>query len=244
MKDNFSSRSDNYAKYRPIYPDAIFTFLKQHLTHVDTAWDCGTGNGQIAVKLAQFFRDIYASDISENQIQHATPRPNVHYSVHPAEQTNFPANTFDLIVVAQAIHWFDFDHFYAEVRRVARSECLFAVIGYGRAQISPEVDAVVDELYHDLTGPHWDPERHYIDDGYKTIPFPFMEIQTPPIENVKDWTVDHFLGYLNTWSGVKHYSEVKGQNPVDIIEGKLKSAWGKDNRTVIFPLLFRLGKVS
>ncbi len=244
MKDNFSSNSDQYVTYRPLYSDAIFAFIYQHLPHRRIAWDCGTGNGQVAVKLAQTFKTVFATDMSKNQIQHAIQRENIRYSVQPAEKTTLPQDTFDLIMVAQAIHWFNFTNFYHEVRRVANHGCRIAVIGYGRARITPQVDAVVDELYYNLTDPYWDPERRYIDEGYRTIPFPFDEIPTPPILNQVNWTSEHFMGYLNTWSGVKHFEKAKNQNPVDIIRAKLESAWGNSSRTVSFPLLFRLGMVQ
>jgi ubiquinone/menaquinone biosynthesis C-methylase UbiE len=56
---------------------------------------------------------------------------HIEYSVQRAEKTSFPDDTFHLITVAQAIHWFDFDAFYKEVHRTIRSGGVLAVIGYG-----------------------------------------------------------------------------------------------------------------
>ena len=41
MKDNFSSRSAEYARFRPAYPAELFSFLFQHCHDFDRAWDCG-----------------------------------------------------------------------------------------------------------------------------------------------------------------------------------------------------------
>lgn len=183
MKDNFSKQSNQYAKYRPTYPNAFFEHLKGLMSTHENAWDCGTGNGQVAVQLANTFENVYASDISASQIANAPILRNVHYSIQAAEQTSFQDDFFDLIVVAQAIHWFDFEKFYDEVRRTAKDGALIVVIGYGRVEISPEIDAIVNHFYHDVIGKYWDAERRYIDENYQTIPFPFEEIKAPHFNN-------------------------------------------------------------
>src|SRR5437879_2833438 len=108
MKDNFSKRSHLYARFRPTYPRQLFEFLISLVPERQAAWDCGTGNGQVAAVLAGYFDKVYATDISENQIKHAVEKPNVVYKIEAAEQTSFPDELFDLITVAQAVHWFDF----------------------------------------------------------------------------------------------------------------------------------------
>jgi len=243
MKDNFSTASDQYALYRPTYPDAFFSYLNTLVPNPKTAWDCGTGNGQVAVKLASFFETVYATDISKAQISQAPKLDNIHYSVQAAEQTNFPDNTFDLIIVAQAIHWFDFGKFYREVNRTAKDDALLVVIGYGRLEISPEIDALINTFYKDIIGSYWDAERRYIDELYQTIPFPFDEVSAPNFNNVYEWNFDHLIGYLNTWSAVKHCIRINGVNPVDTLAFELKKVFGNESRKVNFPLLLRIGKV-
>ena len=68
MKDNFSGHSSDYARYRPAYPDALFAFIYERLACFDAAWDCGTGNGQVAGRLAERFDRVYATDLSANQL--------------------------------------------------------------------------------------------------------------------------------------------------------------------------------
>ena len=64
MKDNFSKQSDLYSKFRPGYPKQLFEFLLPLLPVKNSAWDCGTGNGQLAVTLSKYFTEVYATDIS------------------------------------------------------------------------------------------------------------------------------------------------------------------------------------
>ena len=244
MKDNFSSGSDKYARYRPAYPPEFFDFLNPLLPVKETAWDCGTGNGQVAHELAKTFDRVFATDISRSQIDNAVQADNIQYSIQPAEQTNFENNSFDLIVIAQAIHWFEFKKFYAEVRRTAREHAVICVVGYGLIKISEQIDLIIANFYENVVGKYWDAERKYIDEAYRTIPFPFSEIQTPSFVNAQEWTLEHLIGFLNTWSAVKHFINQEGYNPVEQVRAEIAELWEREAiKTVHFPIIQRIGRV-
>lgn len=245
MKDRFSQQAESYQKYRPTYPEDLYTFLMTLVLEKETAWDCGTGNGQVAVKLAEHFKLVYATDISENQLRQAPQLFNVIYRVERAEHTSFPDCCFDLITVAQAIHWFDFDSFYKEVKRTLKPHGTLVVLGYGLLRIDDDINKIIDHFYKQIIGPYWDKERIYIDELYETIPFPFKEIKTPVFYNTIEWTLPELIGYLNTWSAVKIYEKEKNTNPISLIEQNLKKMWGTENSTkkITFPILLRLGKL-
>lgn len=244
MKDNFSTQATQYAKFRPKYPQALYDFLLDQVNGTKTAWDCATGNGQVATELAKHFEQVYATDISEKQLSNASQVANITYSVAPAEKTSFSAKTFDLITVAQAIHWFKFDEFFAEVKRTLKPDGIFAAIGYGIMHISPELDQVVHYLYEDILGEFWDQERKYIEDNYLNIPFPFTEIESPNLEITAQWNFEQLVGYLETWSALQHYIKAKGKNPMVIVYNDLKQAWGNaDTHEIHFPLLLKVGKL-
>lgn len=245
MKDNFSIESEKYARYRPSYPEEFFDYLREFVTGFENAWDCGTGNGQVAKELAQVFSNVYATDISQAQLDNAVKLSNIFYSVQPAEKTNFKDNFFDLIIVAQAVHWFDFEKFYSEVIRTAKNNSYLVITGYGRIKITPELDKLLDHFYYDIIGSFWDKERKYVDEEYKTIPFPFEEVTFPAFKNSYTWTFKHLVGYLETWSATKHYTNKNGKSPVILIYKDLENTWGQvEKRTVRFPLLLRIGKVK
>lgn len=245
MKNIFSSSPEQYAKYRPDYPQALFDFIYPLLSNKECAWDCGTGNGQLAIELAKEFRKVKATDISEEQLQHAFTADNVEYSVQAAESTCFEDNSFDLITVAQAVHWFEIDKFNEEVKRVGKPNSLIALIGYELCSISPEIDKIIRYFYEDIIGKYWDPERKHLQSQYQYIPFPFKELETPSINNIKLWRYDHLVGYLNTWSAVKHFVSKSNYNPISEIEKDLRQAWGNiELRRVIFPIIFRVGRVK
>ncbi|TBW29081.1 class I SAM-dependent methyltransferase [Gramella sp. KN1008] len=243
MKDNFSSQAEEYYRFRPKYPGGVYDFMTTRLKCFDNAWDCGTGNGQVAVELSKFFTSIEATDISSKQLKNAVLRQNINYSIQPAEKTDFPDDHFDLIITAQAIHWFDFDNFYAEVKRCLKPDGLFAILGYGLFSSNPVTNQIIDHFYNNILGPFWDPERKYLEEHYRNIPFPFLELSTPHFQQKYEWNIDHLLGYLRTWSAVMHYSRQKHSDPVSLIEKDLRKAFGKKNE-VIFPILFRLGRLT
>lgn len=243
MKDNFSHASDKYQKFRPTYPIAVFDFIFSLISEKQYAWDCGTGNGQIAVELATHFKKVAATDISEAQIRNAVQANNIFYGVQPAEKTNFADRSFDLITVGQAIHWFDFGLFYSEVKRLLKPAGILVLIGYGLIQADEEINQMIRKLYVDIVGPYWDNERKYIDEHYQSIPFPFEEIPSPQIYNELKWSRDQFIGYLETWSAVKHFQQQHNQNPIELIKAELFQLWEKDEiKSIRFPILLRVGK--
>ncbi len=244
MKDNFSTQAKTYATYRPNYSQEFIDYITSFVKNKDTALDVATGNGQVAAKLAKHFTKVYATDISQKQLDNATPADNIIYKVERAEQTAFEDNTFDLITVAQAIHWFDFDAFYKEVYRILKPGGLFVVTGYGLFSTNPESDVIIRHLHGNILGEYWDSERRYVDENYQTIPFPFEAIQAKQFSEIFTWTFEHLLGYIDSWSAVQHYIKKNGTHPVDLIRDELKESWAKSDGKAVFPLLLRMGKIS
>ena len=243
MKDNFSTQAAEYAIYRPTYPGEMYDFILSLVKNRNTAWDCATGNGQVARELALHFDNVYATDISKKQIEQALKLPNIVYQVESSDNVNATDNSFDLITVAQAIHWFNFDAFYTEVKRTLKPDGIFAVIGYGIMSIDKKVDKAVHKLYEDFLGKYWDPERRYIEENYKTIPFPFEEITAPHIFIKTRWSFNQLIGYLNTWSALQHYKKANERNPIEYMFTELKEAWGSDaEKEIRFPVLLRVGR--
>jgi SAM-dependent methyltransferase len=243
LKDNFSTQAKSYAKFRPDYSEEIIGYIVSFIKNKASALDVATGNGQVAAKLARHFTQVYATDISASQLENATPADNIIYKQEKAEQTSFGENQFDLITVAQAIHWFDFDAFYKEVYRILKPNGVIAVLGYGQFSTNPASDRIINHLHWDILGIYWDPERKYVDDSYETIPFPFDEIEAAGFLETFTWTFEHLLGYIDSWSATQHYIKKNGSNPVDLIRDELKDSWEDSDKKVTFPLLLRLGKL-
>ena len=225
FKDYFSESAKNYAKSRPDYPPELLAYLANLTPVHDLAWDCATGTGQAAIALAAHFNTVIASDASAQQIQAASLKSNIIYRVLPAEHTDLAADSVDLITVAQALHWFNFEDFYVEVNRVLKPNGVLAAWCYTLPRVCPEVDAIIDNLYLNITRPYWDNRRNLIDEAYQTIPFPFTKIKTPDFVIEKAWCLADFLNYLSTWSGLNTYRTQTKDNPLDRLEAMFLQAW-------------------
>ncbi|MEO6489081.1 MAG: class I SAM-dependent methyltransferase [Ferruginibacter sp.] len=244
MKDNFSKRPELYARYRPQYPSSLFKYISGIVNDKQLAWDCGTGNGQSAIELSQYFEKVFATDFSQQQLDHAHQAANIMYALEPAENTSLLPNTIDLVTVAQALHWFNFDGFYAEVRRVCKPDAILAVWMYDLLKIDPNIDKLI-YLYHFQTlEKYWDKERKYVDDKYSSIPFPFLEIIPPPFNIEVYWTFEHLEGYLNTWSALPKFIAANDYDPLPSLMKQIKQYWpNAESKKIIFPLHLRLGRM-
>lgn len=245
-KDNFSAIAGSYAAWRPEYPEALFKFLASLTTAHNRILDCGTGNGQAAKAFAKQFTDVFATDISEAQIKHAVRLPNIQYSVSTAEATKFPDEYFDLVCAAQAAHWFNHELFYKEAERILKPGGILALIGYGLITINEEIDTLIRFLYTNILGTYWDQERRYIDDHYRSLPFPYEDISLPSFEILCTWNLTALTGYLNTWTALGHYKKINGVNPLDELMPQIKKYWQSEEaaRPVRFPVFGRVAVIK
>lgn len=244
-KDLFSGHAQVYAAFRPSYPEALYQFIFQHLHHKDTAWDCATGNGQAAQYLSQHFQKVFATDISQQQLDNAYRASNIIYSVSPAERTAFAENTFDLITVSQALHWFDREKFYAEVKRIAKPNASLAVWGYAMLTIEPAIDEIIVDFYTNIVGPYWDDARRLVEQQYKTISFPFEEIPAPEFSIEAEWSLTQLTGYLKSWSATQKFMKENQVDPVPAVAEKIKRHWSTNEiKRIQFPVFLRLGKIK
>lgn len=245
FKDLFSKQSRTYAMARPTYPQALFEFLAGLPERRELAWDCATGNGQAAVRLADYFDKVIASDASMAQIENAQKKVNVQYAVFPAEKADIVDKSIDLITVAQALHWFDFDGFYAEARRVARKGAAIAAWTYDLHSISQEVDRITYRLYKDVLGAYWPAEIRHVEAAYSSIPFPFERVESPEFAIELDWSMADMASYLYSWSSVQRYMEEQKRDPVEMLHRDFASAWGNyTKRKVTWRIHMLAGRVK
>lgn len=244
MKDLFSGHAADYALYRPTYPQELYEWVFSRVRYFENAWDCGTGNGQVANVLAQRFKNVEATDISKAQMQQTVPNPNVRFHVCSAETTPFLEASFDLVTVGQALHWFDFERFNAEVKRVSKPHALIAVWTYELLSVSPEIDAIIENFYRNTLGEYWEKERLHVENQYVEIPFPYRNVEKKVFPKTYAWTLPQLCNYLRTWSSVKKFERLNQIDPVIDLEQELLPIWKEDTaRKVTFPVFVQLGEV-
>lgn len=244
FKDHFSGHAASYARYRPDYPAELFAYLASLTPGRAVALDCATGSGQAAIGLAEHFDLVVASDGSVPQLRSAQPHPRVAYVGNLAEQPALTDHCVDLVVAAQAAHWFDHDRFHDEVRRVLRREGALAIWTYGLALVSPQIDAVVRRFYNEVVGSHWPPQRRHVESAYRDLRFPWREIATPAFRLELQWGLDDLVGYIGTWSAVQRYTKARGEDPLPALRAELVQHWNSpaQARSVVWPLHLRVGR--
>lgn len=244
-QDHFSQVASDYAAFRPHYPEALIQWLASVAPRRELACDVGTGNGQSAVALAAHFSRVVASDLSAEQIENAIPHPRVEYRVAPAHTIDATDDSVDLVTVAQALHWFDTDKFFAEVNRVLVPAGVIAAWTYGVVQAEKSgPNRLLYEFYYDEIRPWWPENRQLVEDGYQSIPFPFAALSPPPFEMKVSWNIPELTGYIGTWSAVSRYRKATGDDPIPSLARRLGDSWGNplDRMEIRWPLRVLAGR--
>lgn len=249
FQDLFSNHAKDYKQFRPSYPQSLFQYLAGQCVSRQIAWDCGTGNGQSAFKLAELFENVYASDGSYMQLKEAALSQNILYYCAYADKSALKDNSISLVTVSQALHWFDCPLFFKEVKRVLIDKGIIAIIGYHTVLTGIKE---IDTVYKDFCFKYlwekecWAKERAILNNNYQTIDFPFETISSPSFDITMRWQLDDYINYLNTWSATKKHIKKYQKNPVDrFILPKIQSFWPNGKALDIkIPIILRLGRTS
>ncbi|KAB2608353.1 methyltransferase [Pyrus ussuriensis x Pyrus communis] len=214
MSKLFIKQSKQYAETRPCYPKELFEYISSKTPCHDLAW-----------ALPGIFKKVIATDTSQKQLELAPKLPNIRYehtpppvmSIAEVEQKLTPNSNVHLVIIAQALHWFDLPNFYQQVKHVLKK---------------PN-GTLFDRFYTVDTDRYWDPARKLVDDKFKSIDFPFepvdREENTRPFEFVREqlMDLDGFFTYIRSWSA---YQTAKGKG-VELLSDHVieafKQAWNE-----------------
>ncbi|KAK9085771.1 hypothetical protein Sjap_026182 [Stephania japonica] len=258
----YDKQAEVYLSSRPKYPSEWFSMISALTPHHSLAWDVGTGNGQAAIGVAEFYEQVIATDVSESQISLSIPHPRVKY-IHTQPSTSDDEliamlggeGVVDLVIVATAVHWFDLPRFYSIVKRVLRKPGgIIAVWAYRPPTIDdapPSLELIVKRLYENSL-PYW--HRDFISlvlGEYKTLMFPFESVglgsegEPLMLEMKQEVSFEGFLTGLRTGSAVVTAKEQGVDLLNEEVIKELESAWGGIHviRTLNFKTFMLVGKV-
>lgn len=125
-KSRFSSRVENYVKYRPHYPDAVVEVLRREIgfTPDEVVADIGSGTGISCEPFLKNGNTVFAVEPNADMRAAAEKWWGANrkfYSINAsAEATSLPAHSIDLVVAGQAFHWFDVEKAKGEFRRILK----------------------------------------------------------------------------------------------------------------------------
>jgi SAM-dependent methyltransferase len=237
----FGQHAGAYAQHRPTYPTALFEWIASQAPARKSAWDCGCGSGQASVALAKQFEQVFASDISAEQLSQASTHPRVSYQQAAAENVQLAPASVDAVCVATALHWFDLTTFWPIVQAALKPGGIFAAWTYGFIHINPEIDDSMKQALLIPLKPHWAAGNTLALNGYRDMPFPFNEIEPPPMEIQMHWSADQLLNYCATWSAVTRIRKESGIDPIALYRDQLLALWCDAPRIVRMPLRIRAG---
>jgi len=153
-KGRFSSRVENYRKYRPSYPAEALEHLRREAGMVSeaTVADIGSGTGIFTRLVCERVKRVYAVEPNKEMRESAEElfagAGNVVSVNGSAEATTLPDQGVDLIVAAQAFHWFDRAACRTEFRRILRPGGKVVLLWNNRLTDTPfleEYDALLCE---------------------------------------------------------------------------------------------------
>lgn len=242
--DHFSAAAETYARGRFGYPEALFDWLAGLCVERKCAWDCATGSGQAAVSLARRFERVVATDISEPLLAKALSLQTVEYRRAAAEASGLEPGSVDLVTVAQALHWFDQERFWPELRRVCKPGAVFAFWGYLWPQVDAGVDARLAGLRTELA-PHWPERSALLQDEYRVVRPPFASIEAPAFNVEVEWLRQDYVAHIASWSAVRYRRERAGDDGLRGFEQRLAAVWPDDvRRKVTWSLVLRAFRVG
>jgi ubiquinone/menaquinone biosynthesis C-methylase UbiE len=171
---NWGLTSDEYAKYRDIYPDLLYTRLKELGVAADgTSWlDIGTGTGILIQNMYSDKAHITGVDMEAPQIEYARKWAaengwDINYIVSPAEAANLPDNSFDTITAAQCFWYFDKEKMKSEIKRMLKPNGLFIKV-YLTYTLDSEIAAKSHKLVKEFNR-SWTPGKSGARDMYDDL---------------------------------------------------------------------------
>jgi SAM-dependent methyltransferase len=244
--DLFSSVSAGYAAFRPRYPRGLFDFMGGIAPRRDRALECGAGTGQATLDLVELFDHVVGTDVSASQTARAPRHDRITWVVAAAEAAPLRSGSVDLVAVAQALHWFEFDRFFAEVRRVGSPGAVFVAWTYAAGRMDGDIGAALRRFTFETMGPYWPPQRRHVDEEYRTIPMPFERIATPSFGLEDHWPLERLVGFMRTWSAVAQYRKAHNDDPVAAIERELATLWGdvEQPQRISWPMTMIAGRIA
>jgi SAM-dependent methyltransferase len=137
-RDRFSSRVDDYVKYRPSYPSDLIALLEREagLRKGSRVADLGSGTGILTTLLLDAGAEVFAVEPNAPMREAAEralgDRAAFHSVAASAEATTLPDASVDLVTAAQAFHWFDPIAARREMARIVRPGGAIAIVWNAR----------------------------------------------------------------------------------------------------------------
>ena len=163
---DFGKTSEDYAKFRDIYPKAFYEKLVELKIGVagQNVLDLGTGTGVLPRNMYNYGATWTGTDISENQIKFARELSEaagmkINYKVSSSEELDFPQKTFDVVTACQCFPYFDKNVILPKVNKWLKTGGHFAILYMSWLPAESEIAAKSEELVLKYN-PEWNGAGH------------------------------------------------------------------------------------
>ena len=190
--ERFSSRVENYIRYRPNYPQGIIKCLRTHcgLTDASVVADVGSGTGILTGMFLQNGNSVYGLE-PNREMRLAGERLLQAYHrfksvAGTAEETTLAPSSIDFVTAGQAFHWFDQDKTKAEFQRILKPQGWVVFVWNERRETSTSFGQEYESLLQ----------------GYST------DYQQVNHKRIDDKVLHRFFGHgfqLNTFENSQHF---------------------------------------
>lgn len=150
--EKFTGRASEYSKYRPGYPRKIIAILEKEIG-LNKRWDVadvGSGTGILSRPFVRYGNKVFGVEPNEEMRLSAEKSLGRRFSNFVsvsgrAEATSLPSHSVHLVLVGQALHWFDQDGAKREFARILMRNGYVSIVYNRRRQ-----DGGVEMAYSDL----------------------------------------------------------------------------------------------
>jgi SAM-dependent methyltransferase len=219
--ERFSDRADNYAKFRPGYPDPMLRFLRDVVKLPAVVADIGSGTGILTTQLLDNGYELYAVEPNgpmRNEAERTLAgRPRFHSVRGAAEATTLPNGTVDLITCAQAFHWFDRVKAKMEFCRILKENGRVAIVWNERLENASEVNRKYDDILRRMAPEYLNVSRRKVSLGDIEAFFVPGEVQLCTFPNEQVLERCGFLGRLLSCSYVPNMGQPGHHEIVDAV---------------------------
>lgn len=120
------------------------------------------------------------------------------------------------------------EKFYLEVKRIAKPNCILALISYGVTIMKGEIGERLSSFYWDDIHKCWPEGREHVETGYQTLNFPFKEESMSNISIERKWNRSDLIGYVDTWSAIRRAKSGQAHTLLEQFEREMAKIWPDD----------------
>ena len=232
-KKQFGVQAEDYTKYRKPYPEKLYEFLFSLLaTNQKKILDIACGTGKSTEPLLRNDTEVSACDhdplmIEEAKRQAVAKNLTIDYRIAETEQLPYEDDSFNVVTIGTALHWFVNEKAIAEIRRVLKNDGLIFVFWTSTIEDAREENKIILDVFRSY---HWErvsPEfrdLEYISNFFQQNGF--RNISTARIPFSHNDTVEERVGLEKTNSGYGLLSPEDKKRFLDDLRGALTTALG------------------